>query len=97
MTDSVAKNLTVEELVSEELETDLFPKHALCKSHVVEKLDCSNLEVLAEAESKINLRPKMEAYLPGIKGYTRRCTSLVECGIKNYYYLHLPLEICKPH
>ena len=61
MTDSVAKNLTVEELVSEELGTDHVPKRALCKSHVVEKLDRSNLEVLAEAESKINLRPKMEA------------------------------------
>ena len=39
MTDSVTKNLKVEKLVAERLDSSQVPIHILCKSHTCEKLD----------------------------------------------------------
>ena len=50
MTDSVSKNLKIEDLIGESLGSDHRPYHLLCKSHTVEKLDATNLEVLATIE-----------------------------------------------
>ena len=47
MTDSVSKNLKIEDGVAETLHSDHKPYHLLCKSHAVEAFDWSNLEILA--------------------------------------------------
>ena len=47
MTDSVSKNLHIEEMIGESLNSDHRPLHLLCKSHTVEKLDAANLEILS--------------------------------------------------
>ena len=44
MTDSATKNLKIEEGVPEVLGSEYIPYHLLCKSHVVEALDRSNLK-----------------------------------------------------
>ena len=55
MTDSFSKNLKIEDLVAEKLGSKHIPYHLLCKSHVVDKLDASNLDVLAAFEEAINV------------------------------------------
>ena len=54
MTDSVSKNLKIEDLIGESLGSDHWPYHLLCKSHTVEKLDATNLKVLATIEKPVN-------------------------------------------
>ena len=83
MTDSVAKNLEVEALVSKELNTDHIPLHLLCKSHTVEGLDRSNIKVLSEVEITVKLREKIEAVNPGIKIFIRGEQSIIIAGIKS--------------
>ena len=46
MTDSATKNLKIEDGIAAEFNSTHIPMHLLCKSHTVEKLDSSNLEVL---------------------------------------------------
>ena len=53
MTDSVTKNLGTEETISNALGSTHQPYHLLCKSHTVEALDKSNLEVLAKIEKSV--------------------------------------------
>ena len=50
MTDSVSKNLKIEDGISEYFGPTYKPIHLLCKSHTAEKLDICNLEVLASFE-----------------------------------------------
>ena len=52
MTDPVSKNLKIEDFVAEKLGSKHIPYHLLCKSHVVEKLDASNLNYLAAIGEK---------------------------------------------
>ena len=82
MTDSVAKNLKIEHGIAELLNSDHIPLHLLCKSHVVEALDRSNLEVLASVEKKLCLREKLESINPALKSFMRGEKSVAVCGIK---------------
>ena len=50
-TDSVSKNLKVNELVAEASQFNHKPDHLLCKSHVVEAFDHYNLDMLATVEN----------------------------------------------
>ena len=56
MTDSVLKNLKIEDLIGESLGSDHRAYHLLCKSHTVEKLDATNLKVLATIEKSVKQR-----------------------------------------
>ena len=56
MTDAVSKNLNVHSGISQALNTDYIPLHLLCKSHTVEGLDRSNLQVLSEVERAVQFR-----------------------------------------
>ena len=49
MTAAATKNLIIEK----SLGTDHIPYHLLCKSHTVEALDRSNLEVLKQIENSV--------------------------------------------
>ena len=69
MTDSVSKNLTIEEEVSKVFKSTVPPPtHLLCKSHPVEAFDRSNLTVLAEIESKLDFRKKLQSVKPFLRG-----------------------------
>ena len=82
MTDSVTKNLKVENFVAERLQSEYKPYHLLCKSHVVEKLDASNLTVLASLEDKVKLRQRLEAINPSLRPFFRGKKAVVVAGIQ---------------
>ena len=64
MTDSVSKNLKIEDLIGESPGSDHQPYQLLCKSHTVEKLDAINLEVLATIEKSVKQRELFESINP---------------------------------
>ena len=65
----VLENLGVENIVAEKFGTQYKPYHLLCKSHTVEKIDDSNLKVLAKVERIVNLREKLENVNPALKPF----------------------------
>ena len=67
MTDSVSKNLKIEDLIGESLGSDHRPYHLLSKSHTVEKLYATNLEVLATIEKSVKQRELFELINPSLK------------------------------
>ena len=81
MTDAVAKNLGVESTIPAALESSHHPYHLLCKSHTVEALDRSNLEVLASIE-KVEQQQVLENINPALKSFFRGKKALVEAGIE---------------
>ena len=84
MTDSVSKNLTIGEEVSKVFKSTVPPPtHLLCKSHPVEAFDRSNLTVLAEIESKLDFRKKLQALNPSVKPFLRGKKSITECAISS--------------
>ena len=52
MTESAGKNLKIEDGVADVLKSNYKPYHLLCKSHLVEAFDRSNIEVLSAIESQ---------------------------------------------
>ena len=82
MTDSVSKNLKIEDLVAEKLGSKHIPYHLLCKSHVVEKLDASNLNVLAAFKEKVKLQQHLEAINRALKPFFRGKKAVVIAGIQ---------------
>ena len=81
MTDSVTKNLQIGELVAEKLQSLHVPYHLLCKAHVVEKFDATNLEVLASVEKCLKLRERMESINYALKPFFRGKSAIVVAGI----------------
>ena len=82
MTDSVSKNLKTEDLVAEKLGCKHIPYHLLCKSHVVEKLGASNLDVLAAFEERVKLRQRLEAINPALNPSFRGKKTVVVAGVQ---------------
>ena len=87
MTDAVSKNLKVEYLVANLLESDYIPIHLLCKSHTCEKLDETNIQTLNEIEIKIGLRKQLEKREPQLKSFLRSAKSVVLAAIKAFLKL----------
>ena len=83
MTDSVEKNLHIEEEIAAALGSSQIPLHLLCKAHTVEALDRSNIDVLAKIESGLKFREALESINPGIKSFLRGEKSVVLCAIKS--------------
>ena len=81
MTDSVTKNLSVENLVAAKLESDHIPYHLLCNAHVVEKFDATNLEVLSGIEEKLKLRERLESINPALRPFFRGKKAIVLAGM----------------
>ena len=81
MTDSVTKNLDIEVLIAEKLDSTHIPKHLLCNAHVVEMFDKTNLKVLAEIEQKLNLRHRLETINPALRPFFRGKDAVVLAGI----------------
>ena len=81
MTDSVSKNLHIEDLIANSLGSTHKPLHLLCKSHTVEKVEC-NLDVLARFEKKVKQREVLESINPRLKSFFRGKKTTVEAGIE---------------
>ena len=56
MTDSVSKNLHIEDLIAATLNSNHIPFHLLCVSHTCGVFDCGNMVILKKLEMKIKLR-----------------------------------------
>ena len=80
MTDAVTKNLEIEETIAKALDSSHIPLHLLCKSHTVEALDKSSLEVLNEIEKSVKQQEIFEKINPALKSFFRGKKSLVEAG-----------------
>ena len=59
MTNSVSKNLKIEDGVGAQLKWNYEPTHLLCKSHLVETFDRANIDMLSQVEKKIEFLRKV--------------------------------------
>lgn len=82
MTDSVEKNLKIEDGISSKVGSQHIPLHLLCKAHTVEALDRSNLSVLEKIEAKLNFREALISTAPSIKSFLRGEKSVSTAAIK---------------
>ena len=82
MTDAVTKNLKIEDSIKTALGSSHTPAHLLCKSHTVEALDRTNLEVLSQIEKTVRQREMFESINPALKSFFRGKKTVVEAGIE---------------
>ena len=82
MTDFVTKNLKVEHLVAEKFGSTHIPHHLLCKAHVVEKFDKTNLKVLSTIETELKMCERLETLNPLLKPFFRGEKAIVVAVIK---------------
>ena len=83
MTDFVSKNLKIEDGVIDVLKSNYKPYHLLCKSHLVEAFDRSNIEVLSTIENQLNFNEKLESIIPSVRSFLRGEKCVAVCGIKS--------------
>lgn len=69
LTDAAKKMLRIENWIVSKLNSQCKPMHLLCKSHTVEALDRSNLDVLAKIEKQVNQRRTLENINPSLKSF----------------------------
>ena len=69
MIDAATKNLKIEELISKAFNLNYIPIHLLCKSHTVEALDRSNIEILLKIKKKVKQRELSEHVNPALKSF----------------------------
>ena len=96
MTDSVTKNLKVEEGVSEELGTDYVPLHLLCKSHTCEKLDESCINALVYVETELKYSELLIKSQPRLRSFLRQTKCIAVCAMKAMLKLVSHEESGKP-
>ena len=83
MTDSVSKNLEIEDGVADVLKSNYKPYHMLCKFHLVETFDRSNIEVLSTIENQLNFKEKLESTNPSVRSFLCGEKCVAVCGIKS--------------
>ena len=81
ITDSLVKKLEVEKMLSQIIGSNHIPYHILSKSHIVEKLDKSNADVLSKLEKSVRSRGKLESINPALKPFFRAKIAIVDSGI----------------
>jgi len=81
MTDAVSKNLKVEYLIAEKLESNHIPYHLLCKAHTCEKLEECNENVLIKVEEMLKIRETIEKREPRLKSFIRKSKSVTKAAI----------------
>ena len=79
----MSKNLKIEDEVTDVLKSNYKPYHLLCKSHLVESFDQSNIEVLSSTENQLNFREKLESINPSIRSFLCGEKCVAVCGIKS--------------
>ena len=83
MTDSVERNLKIEDGIAVCLGSTYKPIHTLCKAHTIEALGRSNIAVLAKMEIQIKFHQALEAMNPGVKYFLRGEKSVATSAIKS--------------
>ena len=83
MTNSVTKNLKIEDGVADVLKSNYKPYHLLCKFHPAEAFDRSNIEVLSKIENHLNFSEKLESIIPSVRSFLRGEKCVAVCGIKS--------------
>ena len=83
MTNSVSKNLKIDDGIADVLKSNYKPYHMLCKSHLVEAFDRSNIEVLSTTENQLNFREKFESINPSIRSFLCGEKCVANCGIRS--------------
>ena len=76
MTDSVAKNLHIEEQTANTVSSSHIPFHLLCVSHTCEVFDEGNISVLCEVERRIGLRELLISLMPVLKSFLSKGRSV---------------------
>ena len=69
MTDYVTKNLKLKIVLQKSLGLIIIPHHLLCKAHVVEKFDETNLKVLSNIKIQLQLHERLECLNPSLKPF----------------------------
>ena len=82
MTDAVSKNLKVEYLVAEELQSSHIPIHILCKTHTCEKLDTCNEITLIKMEEMLKIRETIKKREPRLKSFIRKSKSVTKAAVE---------------
>lgn len=82
MTDAVYKNLLVPEGVAKKLGSQHIPLQLLCCAHSCETFDRKSLEVLYDAEEKLNLKEQFLKQIPSLNASFRAQKSLAEVVIE---------------
>ena len=75
MTDSVSKNLGIENMIAASLSSLHIPLHLLCASHTCEVFDAGNLKVLARIEEQLNIKQKILSHLPSLRSFLSKGVS----------------------
>ena len=96
MTDSVSKNLKVEEGVAAKLESSHIPYHTLCKSHVCEKLDEACIKALTNIETELNYPQLIITKQPQLKSFVRQTKCITLAAIKAMLKIVAHEESAKP-
>ena len=81
MTGAVSKNLKVEYLVGETLQSNHIPHHLLCKARTCEKLDECNENALMKIGERLEIRGTMEKREPRLKSFRRKSKSVTKAAI----------------
>ena len=79
----VSKNLKIKDGVTDVLKSNYKPYYLLCKSHLVEAFDRSNIEVLSTIENQLNFREKLESINSSLRYFLCGEKCVAVCGIKS--------------
>ena len=79
----VSKNLKIKDGVADILKSNYKPYYLLCKSHLVEAFDRSNIEVLSTIENQLNFREKLESINSSVRYFLCGEKCVAVCGIKS--------------
>ena len=79
----VSKNLKIKDGVADVLKSNYKPYYLLCKSHLVEAFDRSNIEVISAIENQLNFREKLESINLSVLSFLRREKCVAVYGIKS--------------
>ena len=82
MTDAATRNVKNEGLIRKASSLNYFPIHLICKSHTVEALDKSNIEILSKIEKKVKQRELFEHINPALKASFRGRKANVEAAME---------------
>lgn len=69
MTNAASENLKTDGMIATSLESDHKLVHLFCKSHTIEKLDASNMNVLWQVENSVNQRQTLGNINPSLKSF----------------------------
>lgn len=69
MTDSVTKNLQIENMIAATIFSNHIPLHLLCVSHTCEAFDAGNLQILRNIERSLKLSECVLSHLPSLRTF----------------------------